>query len=105
MFCREDGGLLNPQRLTEAFGGHVKAAGLPKVPVHDLRHTWATLALTGGVPVHVVSARLGHSSPSITLTCTRTCCRLRREGGGAGRTRGRGRKARGGVSGPGVSSP
>jgi len=33
-----------------------------------LRHTVATLLLGAGTPVHVVSARLGHSKPTITLT-------------------------------------
>ncbi|HTX11034.1 MAG TPA: tyrosine-type recombinase/integrase [Solirubrobacteraceae bacterium] len=34
---------------------------------HDLRHTHATLALKAGVPVKVVSERLGHESPAFTL--------------------------------------
>lgn len=34
---------------------------------HDLRHTWATLALKAGVHPKVVSDRLGHSTISITL--------------------------------------
>lgn len=34
---------------------------------HNLRHTYATLALGAGVPVHVVSAVMGHSKPSTTL--------------------------------------
>jgi integrase len=32
-----------------------------------LRHTYASLALAAGVAVHVVSARLGHASPKMTL--------------------------------------
>jgi integrase len=40
---------------------------LPRVRFHDLRHIHATLLLKAGVPVHVVSARLGHSDPAITL--------------------------------------
>ncbi len=67
IFCNEDGTLYNPQRLTESFKARVTTAELPKIRLHDLRHTHATLALVGGVPVHVVSARLGHSSPAITL--------------------------------------
>ena len=35
--------------------------------LHDLRHTHATLALKAGVPVKVVSERLGHESPAFTL--------------------------------------
>jgi integrase len=35
--------------------------------MHDLRHTCATLLLSRGVPVKVVSEMLGHASVSITL--------------------------------------
>ncbi|HZI91443.1 MAG TPA: tyrosine-type recombinase/integrase, partial [Thermoleophilaceae bacterium] len=35
--------------------------------LHDLRHTWATLALAAGVNPKVVSERLGHASVSFTL--------------------------------------
>jgi integrase len=66
-FAREDGAPIHPALLTQAFAKHVASAGLPTIRLHDLRHTHATLALVSGVPVHVVSARLGHSSPSITL--------------------------------------
>jgi integrase len=42
------------------------AAGVPVIRFHDLRHTSASLALVGGVPMRVVSDRLGHSSIAIT---------------------------------------
>jgi integrase len=45
----------------------VEAAGLPRIRLHDLRHTHATLSLQAGVPVKVVSERLGHASTSFTL--------------------------------------
>lgn len=41
---------------------------LPSIRLHDLRHTHATLLLKAGVPVKVVSERLGHASAQITLT-------------------------------------
>lgn len=44
-----------------------KQAGVPAIRFHDLRHTAATLMLGAGVPVKVVSERLGHASVSITL--------------------------------------
>lgn len=44
---------------------------LPGISPHDLRHTYATLALRHGVPVEVVSKNLGHGSPAITLTVYR----------------------------------
>jgi integrase len=48
-----------------------KALGEDAVPVvrlHDLRHTHATLLLLAREPVHVVSQRLGHASPVVTMT-------------------------------------
>ncbi len=44
----------------------VGPAVAPK-PIHQTRHTYATLQLLAGVPVPVVSAVLGHASPGITL--------------------------------------
>jgi integrase len=43
-------------------------AAPPKIRLHDLRHTHATLLLKDGQPVKVVSERLGHASPTITMT-------------------------------------
>jgi integrase len=42
-------------------------AGLPDMRFHDLRHTAATLMLLNGTPLIIVSRRLGHSKPSVTL--------------------------------------
>lgn len=44
----------------------IQLAGLPPIRLHDLRHTSASLALSAGVPMKVVSERLGHSSTGIT---------------------------------------
>ncbi len=41
---------------------------VPVVRLHDLRHSHATLLLLAKVPVHVVSQRLGHASPVVTMT-------------------------------------
>ncbi len=46
----------------------VDAVGLPRIGVHGLRHTWATLALRAGVPLWVVSERIGHSDPAVTMS-------------------------------------
>lgn len=40
----------------------------PAIRLHDLRHIHATLLIKAGVPVKVVSERLGHVGPMITLT-------------------------------------
>jgi integrase len=68
VFADELGGPIHPQRLTEWFGKHRKAAGLPTGRLHVLRHTAATLALTEGVPVHIVAARLGDNPNTVLNT-------------------------------------
>jgi integrase len=45
----------------------MRAAEVPVIRFHDLRHTFATLALAAHVPVKVVSEMLGHKSPKLTL--------------------------------------
>lgn len=68
VFAYRDGRPMHPERVTRAFAVRVaKMPDLPTITPHGLRHTWATLALQAGVPVHVVSAQLGHASPDITL--------------------------------------
>ena len=46
----------------------MKETGLPRIRLHDLRHTHASHLLLAGVNVKVVSERLGHSSPAFTMT-------------------------------------
>ena len=67
VFCREDGSPVWPRSFSRGFDRLAEAAGLPRIRLHDLRHTHATLALEGGVHPLVVSERLGHSKVSITL--------------------------------------
>ena len=67
VFCREDGTPIKPDWLTRTFNARARAAGLPKIRLHDLRHTWATLALGMGIHPKIVSERLGHSTISVTL--------------------------------------
>jgi integrase len=66
VFCREDGEPLDPTRISERFAKLVQDAGLPKIRLHDARHTAATLLLAAGEPAKVVSERLGHSGTAIT---------------------------------------
>jgi integrase len=67
VFTREDGSDLHPERVSELFDRLVKRSGLPRLTVHGLRHTHATLALQAGVHPKVVQERLGHSSVAFTL--------------------------------------
>jgi integrase len=52
-----------------------RANGLPRLTLHGLRHTWATLALEQGIHPRVVQERLGHSTIAITLASTATSAR------------------------------
>jgi integrase len=67
VFTDEVGRPLFPRSVTMRFAELVAEAGLPKIRLHDLRHSAATLMLRAGVPVHVVSEHLGHASASITM--------------------------------------
>jgi integrase len=67
VFVREDGAPYHPERIIVMFKRQAKAAGVPVIQLHDLRHTSATLALAAGVHPKVVQERLGHSSINITL--------------------------------------
>lgn len=49
VFCRADGTPVHPDRFTQMFDKHVKDSGLPRIRLHDLRHTHATLALAAGI--------------------------------------------------------
>ena len=44
-----------------------KDAGLPPITFHSVRHSYATASLESGMPVMILSARLGHSTPALTL--------------------------------------
>jgi integrase len=62
-----DGGPLHPKRLSYYFERQIKGLALPRIRLHDLRHTHATLALRAGVHPRVVQERFGHANVSITL--------------------------------------
>jgi integrase len=65
--ARENGTPIHPHSFSQLFERTVRRAGIRVIRLHDLRHTHATLALKAGVPVKVVSERLGHESPAFTL--------------------------------------
>ena len=67
VFCQPTGQPIHPERLSEAFVRRARAAQLPTIRLHDLRHTRATLALGAGVHPKVVQERLGHSTIAVTM--------------------------------------
>jgi integrase len=67
VFTRSDGTGVHPDRVSKVFSQLQENIGLPRITFHEIRHTWATLALRAGVHHKVVSERLGHSTVQTTL--------------------------------------
>ncbi len=53
--------------LRKHFHPALKAANLPRIRFHDLRHTYASLLIEQGENIKYIQTQLGHSSPSVTL--------------------------------------
>jgi integrase len=68
VFARPDGSPIHPDYFSQCFDRIVGRSDLPRIRPHDLRHTHATILLKAGVPVKVVSERLGHASPAFTMS-------------------------------------
>ena len=67
VFTDGDGEPVHPHAVYEAFRRIVHNAGIPTMRFHDLRHTHGSLLIKEGVPVKVVSERLGHAHIAHTL--------------------------------------
>jgi integrase len=67
VFSRRDGGYLSYRDLHRLLAANARRAGVPRIRIHDLRHTHATILLRAGRNVKEVADRLGHNDPSVTL--------------------------------------
>jgi len=67
VFTKENGSRPTPNSASKAFLRAQAGLGLPRISFHEMRHSHATILLRDGVPVHIVSRRLGHKDPSVTL--------------------------------------
>jgi integrase len=70
-----EGGVRRPERFSRLFAETLQLChrdlgedAVPSIRLHDLRRTHATLLLSSGIPVKVVSERLGHASSAVTLS-------------------------------------
>jgi integrase len=68
VFTTRDGAPLLPRNLRRRFMELTTKAKLPRIRLHDLRHTHASQLLAATKDVQTVSARLGHATPGFTLT-------------------------------------
>jgi integrase len=67
VFTDGDGEAVHPHAVYEAFRRIVHRAGVPTIRFHDLRHTHGSLLIKDGIPVKVVSERLGHANIAFTM--------------------------------------
>ena len=67
VFASPNGGPISPDSVNNMLKRVLERAGIPKVRFHDLRHTFATIALQNGVDIKTVSGMLGHFSAGFTL--------------------------------------
>lgn len=67
IFGKPNGETIHPDVISQTFDKRVARVGVRRIRFHDLRHTHATIGLRAGVPVKVMSERLGHSTPAFTL--------------------------------------
>ncbi len=67
VFPSPTGGPISPDSVNNMLKRVLARAGIPKVRFHDLRHTFATVALQNGVDIKTVSSILGHFSAGFTL--------------------------------------
>jgi len=66
VFVNEAGSPMDESKVRKAHAKALKAAGLRRIRVHDLRGTFAALLVSAGVPIYHVSRMLGHSDPATT---------------------------------------
>jgi integrase len=59
-------GVIHPDTLRARWHRLARVAAVPEIPLHAARHTYAELALAGGVRLDVVSRQLGHASIATT---------------------------------------
>src|SRR5215831_9493360 len=68
VFATADGRHLSPNAITKAWPVVMAAIGMPAITLHSLRHTHASMLIASGLDILTISRRLGHSSPTITLS-------------------------------------
>jgi len=79
VFCATDGGYLDRNQIKHPFWTCTRAAGVPEIRIHDLRHTFASQLVIKGTPLKVVQEYLGHSDIRMTMRYAHLTPSTRRE--------------------------
>jgi len=67
LVCHPDGWPVHPDTITARFNRLVDRAGVKRIRLHDVRHTYATTSLDAGVDPKIVADRIGHANMAYTL--------------------------------------
>ena len=67
VFTSTLGTAVEPRNLARVLDDLIKRSGVPRIRVHHLRHTCASMLLAQGVPARVVMEVLGHSQLGVTM--------------------------------------
>lgn len=67
VFDRGDGRYLHPNNVSHGFPKLCERVGVPRIRLHDVRHTSITLMLANGEPARLVQQRAGHADIAMTL--------------------------------------
>lgn len=66
VFTTDGGKALSPDSISQHFHAFISRTGLPKITLHSLRHTYASLMISDSIPLVVVASQLGHAQTSTT---------------------------------------
>jgi integrase len=67
LFCWEDGKPPHPDTITRRFKKLARAAGLPEIDLHDVRHSYATAGRNAKIDWKALSKRIGHADVAFTM--------------------------------------
>lgn len=67
IFAAANGKPVNPDNLRRDYDHLVALAGVPRIRIHDVRHTHVTLGFAAGANIKAMSRRIGHAQTSLTM--------------------------------------
>ena len=79
VFCAADGGYLDRNKVKHPFWASIKAAGVPKIRIHDLRHSFASQLVVAGAPLKAVQELLGHVDIQMTMRYAHLAPQVKRD--------------------------
>ena len=68
LFCGRDGGHLPHSTIRRRFDVYTEAAGVPRIKIHDLRHSYVSLLIHKGANLTLIASLIGDSFEQVTNT-------------------------------------